>query len=504
MRPSLRLPLLTILAAALGSLPTAAQAQRLYRLEVGAAGMYQSFDQATDLASSAGGLLRIGYWLPYQFGVELEGSYVSPRTESAGVPVDVKGISASLLYNIPLGTYSTAYLRGGYGSFTYGGRCPPISIPGSGPCGSTGAIVGGVGVRLPISQTIMIRTEGAIAHSSSFSFSNLGASLGLSLMLGSSPLDDTDEDGVYDRYDDCAGTRLGALVDESGCPTDNDSDGVPDGIDRCPSTASGAAVDATGCPRDSDNDNVLDGIDQCSDTPPGAIVDNQGCPSDEDEDGIVDGLDRCPATQPGAVVDRLGCEGDQDNDRVPDGLDQCPGTIPGTTVNAFGCSLTLDSDADGIPDAADQCLGTVAGAEVDVTGCPLTGGAPPEIPEELPIDAASALGPWTVPGSAFEFQETELGSAGNAVLDSVVAVLLANPDLHVEIAGHAHDRLGPEGNQRLSIERAQAVRLYLLERGVAGTQLTIKGYGAQRLIAEGSSDEARRINRRVEITITSP
>ncbi|MGH7658577.1 MAG: hypothetical protein ACREL6_10125, partial [Gemmatimonadales bacterium] len=200
MRPSIRLPLLSILAVALCGFPAKGHAQRLYRLEVSAAGMYQSFDQATDLAGAAGGQLRVGYWLPYRLGVELEGSYVSPKTESAGVTVDVKSIAASLLYNIPLGTYSTAYLRGGYGSFTYGGSCPPISIPGSGPCGSTGAIIAGLGLRLPLSPTLMIRTEGAVVRSSAFSFSNLNASLGLSLMLGSSPLTDTDDDGVYDRY----------------------------------------------------------------------------------------------------------------------------------------------------------------------------------------------------------------------------------------------------------------------------------------------------------------
>jgi OOP family OmpA-OmpF porin len=69
----------------------------------------------------------------------------------------------------------------------------------------------------------------------------------------------------------------------------------------------------------------------------------------------------------------------------------------------------------------------------------------------------------------------------------------------VEIGGNAHDRLPPAENLKLSTDRAHAIRLYLLEKGVFGTQLTIKGYGATNLITPDSSDVARVLNRRVEI-----
>lgn len=494
----------TLLALlAISCITGTASAQRLYRLEASAAGMYQSYDKSTDLAGAAGGQARLGYWLPWHLGLEVEGTYAQPKTESAGFAVKVKSIAASLLYNIPIGTYSSTFLRGGYASVTYGGSCPAISVPGTGPCGSTGAVVGGLGLRLALSPTVMVRTEGLVIRSSAFSFSNYSGSLGLSFMIGSKPLNDTDGDGVFDRYDRCPDTRVGALVDKQGCATDHDGDGVPDGLDRCPSTAPGAAVDSVGCPADGDSDGVLDGIDQCPDTPAGATVNAQGCPSDADQDGVVDGLDRCPDTPPGATVDGLGCPGDQDNDQVLDGIDQCPDTPSGTAVNAFGCSPTLDSDGDGIPDAADLCPATAAGARIDATGCAIEPADTGVVAVETPR-MARAFGPWTVPGAAFEFRGTELGDLGKPVLDSVATVLLANPGVKVEIAGYAHDRLGPEENLRLSTERAQSVRLYLLQRGVRGTQLTIKGYGAQRLIAEGDSDEARRINRRVEIHVVNP
>ena len=59
----------------LSSLGSALEAQqRRYLVELGAGGLYQSFDEVTDLGSAFGGVGRIGVWLPYNFSVELEGA----------------------------------------------------------------------------------------------------------------------------------------------------------------------------------------------------------------------------------------------------------------------------------------------------------------------------------------------------------------------------------------------------------------------------------------------
>ncbi len=118
---------------------------------------------------------------------------------------------------------------------------------------------------------------------------------------------DSDNDGVRDRDDLCAGTPDGAIVDASGCPGDGDNDGVLDGLDRCSDTPTGATVDASGCPSDSDGDGVFDGLDQCPDTPAGATIDGSGCPSDSDGDGVLDGLDQCPDTPSHLQADEFGC-----------------------------------------------------------------------------------------------------------------------------------------------------------------------------------------------------
>jgi|GEM_PF-6188269 len=161
---------------------------------------------------------------------------------------------------------------------------------------------------------------------------------GLFMSVGGGEPTDSDNDGVPDNKDKCAGTPKGSMVDSTGCPKDSDADGVPDGVDKCAGTPKGWKVDATGCPADTDGDGVADAEDKCPGTPKDVKVNTSGCPvEDADGDGVWDGADRCPETPKGAKVDPVGCPMDADHDGVWDGLDQCPGTPAGTKVEANGC-----------------------------------------------------------------------------------------------------------------------------------------------------------------------
>jgi len=449
------------LLALLVSFSTPLQAQRRqYLLELGAAGAVTSFAAVTDLDAGFGGAVRLGFWLPLNLGVELEGLTSSPKT-AAGSSTSVLSGTASLLYNIRVGESSSLFLKGGLGSTKYGDSCPTVSVPGSGPCGSASAFMLGGGFRAAISSIVMIRGEADYQRNSDLtSFSNLVGSLGLAFMVASRPLIDTDQDGVFDRKDKCPTTPVGAIVNKQGCPSDTDGDGVQDGLDRCPDTPAGATVSAAGCPSDTDKDGVADGVDQCSDTAAGAQVDATGCPMDADTDGVPDGLDRCPATPPGATVDALGCPGDADNDKVPDGVDQCPNTPAGVIVNTLGC--------------------------------PAAAGA-----------AARGIGPWIVPGTAFAPQSSTIGASALPVLDSMVALLRAYPGTAMEIIGHADEAPTQAANIQLSADRADAVRNYLLRSGVRPDQLQASGAGAT---GAGPADPtgASTQNRRTEIRIIGP
>jgi len=237
---------------------------------------------------------------------------------------------------------------------------------------------------------------------------------------------------------------------------DSDGDGVLDRDDDCPGTPVGAVVDARGCPKDSDGDGVYDGIDKCPDTPRGAIVDAQGCPKDSDGDGVYDGIDKCPDTPRGAIVDAQGCPKDSDGDGVYDGIDKCPDTPRGTPVNADGC------------------------------------------PKAAPLFEPGRR-TLILEGVFFEFNKATLLPRSEETLDRVARSLLDWPEVRIEVAGHT-DWIGSDAyNQDLSRRRAQAVREFLLARGVPAERMTAQGYGESRPIADNHSDEGRSKNRRVEL-----
>src|SRR6266550_1627333 len=264
--------------------PASAQ-KRKYFAELSAAGGYQSFADPTRLGGAVGGLGRLGIWLPLNFSAELEGGFASPKSDATSQGVSVKSFTASLLYNALLGSSSSVYLKVGGGTTKYGSHCSGVPSQLDPPCGGSGAIVAGLGFRAALSPVLLIRTEGVVTRNKSeppaplvpVKFTNVGINLGVSYMLGSKPVPDSDGDGILNNRDRCPDTPAGAQVDGRGCPQDSDGDGIPDGLDRCSATPRGATVDALGCPGDEDGDGVLDGLDQCPRSPAGVTVNAAGC-----------------------------------------------------------------------------------------------------------------------------------------------------------------------------------------------------------------------------------
>ncbi|MFP2924088.1 OmpA family protein [Pyxidicoccus sp. 3LG] len=241
------------------------------------------------------------------------------------------------------------------------------------------------------------------------------------------------------------------------CP-DNDDDGdtVPNKSDRCPLEA--------GSP------------------------DNEGCPDkDSDGDGVVDRLDRCP--DQAGTADDDGCPApDSDGDGVPDATDKCPNE-KGTVENE-GCPPAQDSDGDGVPDATDKCPNEAGVASRQ--GCPEPV-SPPVKEERLSLSDRRIV---------FPVGLSEIQGDGARTLDEIAELLKAQPDVSVRIEGHT-DNTGPEElNRSLSQERAEAVRSYLIRRGIAGSRLEARGYGPSRPIASNDTPEGRSENRRVEFIVT--
>ena len=499
--------------------PGAAQ-QRKYLIELGAAGAYQSFANATDLGGAVGGTGRLGLWLPLNFSLEVEGGFASPKTRTSDEGVSVTTFAGSALYNVLIGSSSSFYLKAGAGSTKYGSSCPAVASAGDPICGSSGALLAGAGFRVGVAPTVMVRVEGLYSRNkskpptgaSSVSLSNFGASAGVSLMLGSKPIPDTDGDGVLANRDRCPDTPRGASVDARGCPSDEDGDGVPDGVDRCPATVAGAAVDARGCSQDSDGDNIPDGLDRCPDTPAGVLVDPQGCPKDSDGDQIPDGLDRCSDTPRGATVDALGCPGDEDGDGVLDGLDRCPRTPAGAAVNAGGCAQGQAPGRPEPPGAQPPAPAPQPGAAQPNAPRPNAGKPPPRVqpdtlgrpmqrpnvtvPSAAPSPAVTA---GVIPGVVFVPGTARLAASSYVVLDSVADLLRANPTARVEIGAHTDNSGAAADNLRITSLQAEAVRDYLVVKGVNYQQVVPRGYGSSVPLTPDTTPRGRAANRRVEI-----
>jgi OOP family OmpA-OmpF porin len=88
------------------------------------------------------------------------------------------------------------------------------------------------------------------------------------------------------------------------------------------------------------------------------------------------------------------------------------------------------------------------------------------------------------------------------VLDQVALTMKANPQFkRVRVEGHTDDTGPRDVNVRLSKERAESVRQYLVKKGVRPNRLSSEGYGPDKPVVEGTSDDARAKNRRVEFIV---
>jgi fibronectin-binding autotransporter adhesin len=153
-------------------------------------------------------------------------------------------------------------------------------------------------------------------------------------------------------------------------------------------------------------------------------------------------------------------------------------------VTAPAADTESDRDGDGVMDREGACPESPAGAPVDGRGCTLAA--------ELRLPVLS-----------FASASDQLQSEGRRALDDAVGSLRTNPEIQVEIAGHA-DATGSDAyNLPLSQRRAENVRRYLVERGVTNT-LTVRAYGASQPVADNATPNGRARNRRVVLRIVVP
>jgi len=106
---------------------------------------------------------------------------------------------------------------------------------------------------------------------------------------------------------------------------------------------------------------------------------------------------------------------------------------------------------------------------------------------------------------SFEPGSTTIDAGGNDTLDAIAGVIQScKPDVVMEIGGHTDSQGSEQLNQRISQERAFAVRVALIDRRVSPSVLNVVGYGESTPIADNATEEGREANRRIEFILPAP
>ncbi|MCF6131322.1 OmpA family protein [Flavobacterium wongokense] len=256
---------------------------------------------------------------------------------------------------------------------------------------------------------------------------------------------DTDGDGIYDKDDACP--EQAGLKQFNGCP-DTDADGIADKDDACPEVAGPAEFQ--GCP-DTDGDGIADKDDACPEV--AGLKSLNGCP-DADGDGVTDKSDKCPDVA--GPKENAGCPWpDRDGDKVLDKDDKCP-DVAGTVAN------------NGCPEVSDEVI------------------------KRLNDYAKTIL---------FDTNKASFKQQTYPVLQAMVAILKEYPNSNFSLEGHTDSDGTDAHNQKLSEERAAAVKNYLIESGIASNRLSSQGFGESKPIDTNKTKAGKANNRRVEVKL---
>ena len=99
----------------------------------------------------------------------------------------------------------------------------------------------------------------------------------------------------------------------------------------------------------------------------------------------------------------------------------------------------------------------------------------------------------------FQLGKATLMAGTHKVLDEVVAVLKQNPGLKLSIEGHTSGDASYAANMKLSQDRANRVKAYLVSKGIAASRLKAKGFGPNQPLTNGTTEAEKAKNRRVEL-----
>jgi outer membrane protein OmpA-like peptidoglycan-associated protein len=108
---------------------------------------------------------------------------------------------------------------------------------------------------------------------------------------------------------------------------------------------------------------------------------------------------------------------------------------------------------------------------------------------------------YTLDNVHFDFGKATLRADSFTELEELISYLKNKDEIKVEIAGHTDNVGKDEDNLKLSRERADAIRNYVIKKGINPARVIAKGYGATEPVADNDTEKGRQLNRRTEVRI---
>jgi len=185
----------------------------------------------------------------------------------------------------------------------------------------------------------------------------------------------------------------------------------------------------------------------------------------------------------------IGGRFDKDNDGIPNAKDKCKKVYG--PVKFDGCP---DTDGDGVPDKVDNCPNITG--PIENMGCPNADSNAVKL-----NDTEKNIVSLAAKNTAFIQATSKISDSSMIALNNLANLLLQKTDYKIEIIGHS-DNKGKEKNiQQSSEDRANAVKSFLLSKGIKEARIKTKGLGSALPIADNKTAEGRQKNRRVDYKI---
>ena len=317
------------------------------------------------------------------------------------------------------------------------------------------------------------------------------AKAGINIYLGSSDADDDDEDGLNNGDE----ATLGA----NPINPDTDGDALKDGEEVHQHKTNPNKADSEG-----------DGLNDGDEVTKYKTDPNK---ADTDGDGLVDGDEVSRKSDP--------LKTDTDGDGLSDGDEVQKHQSDPLKADTDGDGLTdtdevqkhmtdpakSDTDSDGLADGEEVKTSRTDPLKSDTDsggasdGVEVKRGSNPLDPQDDAIIILEKGKTVVLKGVNFETKKATLTADSEITLEKALNALNASPDLDVLIVGHTDNVGKADYNKDLSLRRAEAVKSWLIKKGISKDRLTVAGKGFDEPIDDNTTTEGRLNNRRIEFRV---